>query len=209
MGMDFEAQPIELDAVEAPRRNKKVLAGISASVLAVSIGLFFVPNEASKSSSVQVGASSTTEIHPIKGNNHPNLTVEQAANKKAAQELIAQADAKAKAVQVANALKWINIVYFHTANPTSTDVPMNDQEFLACTRSHESNNAGGYQARSPDGIYYGAYQFKISTWNNTAAHFGRLDLVGVNPALVSPLDQDSLALDLYHWQGNAPWGGRC
>ena len=31
--------------------------------------------------------------------------------------------------------------------------------FLACTRAHESDQAGGYQAVSPGGMYRGAYQF--------------------------------------------------
>jgi len=64
-------------------------------------------------------------------------------------------------------------------------------------------------ARSPDGLYYGAYQFLQSTWDNVARQSGRFDLVGRNPATVSPADQDQLALNLYHWQGAAPWGGRC
>jgi hypothetical protein len=62
---------------------------------------------------------------------------------------------------------------------------------------------------SPDGVYRGAYQFLRSTWNNVAAHAGRPDLIGVDPARASPSDQDALALDLYHWQGASPWGMRC
>jgi hypothetical protein len=81
--------------------------------------------------------------------------------------------------------------------------------FLACTRAHESDSAGGYAARSPDGLYYGAYQFLRSTWDSVARESGRLDLVGRDPATVAPADQDQLALNLYHWQGAAPWGGRC
>ncbi len=81
--------------------------------------------------------------------------------------------------------------------------------FLACTRAHESDTAGGYGAVSGSGTYRGAYQFSQSTWNNTARHAGRPDLVGVDPALAAPWDQDFLALDLYRWQGSAPWGHRC
>jgi len=81
--------------------------------------------------------------------------------------------------------------------------------FLACTRAHESDTAGGYRAVSPGGTYRGAYQFLPSTWNNTARHAGRDDLVGVDPAAASPADQDAIALHLYQWQGKGPWGGRC
>ena len=80
----------------------------------------------------------------------------------------------------------------------------------SCARArHESDTAGGYGAVSGSGTYRGAYQFSQSTWNNTARHAGRPDLVGVDPALAAPWDQDFLALDLYQWQGSAPWGHRC
>jgi hypothetical protein len=81
--------------------------------------------------------------------------------------------------------------------------------FLACTRAHESDTAGGYQAVSPDGVYRGAYQFDQTTWNSVADAIGRSDLVGADPAAVSPADQDTLATALYELRGNAPWGGRC
>ena len=81
--------------------------------------------------------------------------------------------------------------------------------FLVCTRAHESDSAGGYRAVSGSGTYRGAYQFSQSTWNNTARHAGRPDLVGVDPAAAASWDQDFLALDLYQWQGSAPWGHRC
>ena len=81
--------------------------------------------------------------------------------------------------------------------------------FLVCTRAHESDTSGGYRAVSSSGTYRGAYQFSRSTWDNTARHAGRPDLVGVDPAAAAPHDQDFLALDLYRWQGASPWGGRC
>jgi hypothetical protein len=81
--------------------------------------------------------------------------------------------------------------------------------FLVCTRAHESDTAGGYGAVNPSGKYRGAYQFSQSTWDNTARHAGRPDLVGVDPAAANPADQDFLAMDLYRWQGASPWGGRC
>jgi hypothetical protein len=86
--------------------------------------------------------------------------------------------------------------------------------FLVCTRAHESSHTppaydNGYAAVNPSGTYRGAYQFSRSTWNNTALRSGRLDLVGVDPAAASVVDQDLLALNLYHWQGAGPWLGRC
>ena len=81
--------------------------------------------------------------------------------------------------------------------------------FLACTRAHESDSAGGYAAVSPDGVYHGAYQFDQSTWDSVAGSIGRSDLVGVDPATATPADQDTLATALYQMRGNQPWGGRC
>jgi hypothetical protein len=92
---------------------------------------------------------------------------------------------------------------------SSTSATTGDQVWLACTRSHESDTAGGYSAYSPEGPYYGAYQFLQSTWDTVAAHAGRPDLIGKDPRSVSPSDQDAMALHLYHWQGKGPWGGRC
>jgi len=86
---------------------------------------------------------------------------------------------------------------------------LSQDPFLKCTRAHESDSAGGYQARSSDGLYHGAYQFLQSTWNNVARAMGRLDLVGVDPANAAPADQDAVALYLYHHAGAGPWGGRC
>jgi hypothetical protein len=65
-----------------------------------------------------------------------------------------------------------------------------------------------YTAVNPAG-YYGAYQFAISTWDNTARYAGRPDLVGVRPDRAAPGDQDAMATALYRWQGSAPWGGAC
>jgi hypothetical protein len=79
--------------------------------------------------------------------------------------------------------------------------------FLACVRQRESR--GNYSVVNPAGPWYGAYQFLASTWNVTAQHAGRLDLVGVIPSHASPADQDAMAVALYQWQGAGPWGGSC
>lgn len=80
--------------------------------------------------------------------------------------------------------------------------------FLACVMQRESR--GDYGAVNSSSGAGGAYQFLQSTWNNTARHAGRGDLVGVHPSNAAPGDQDAMALHLYQWQGRAPWaGGGC
>lgn len=79
--------------------------------------------------------------------------------------------------------------------------------FLACVRQRESG--GNYSVVSSNGQWHGAYQFAVSSWNATAQHAGRSDLVGVLPSQASPADQDAMALHLYNWQGKGPWGGYC
>jgi Transglycosylase-like domain len=85
--------------------------------------------------------------------------------------------------------------------------PQHNHPFLVCTRRIESG--GNYQAYNGSGPYYGAYQFTQSTWNSTANHAGRGELVGVDPRDASEYDQDDMAWTLYQWKGNAPWNGRC
>jgi hypothetical protein len=85
--------------------------------------------------------------------------------------------------------------------------PHHDDPFLACVRQRESS--GNYGAVNPAGPYLGAYQFLQSTWNVTASHAGRSDLVGVPANVASAYDQDEMAWALYQWQGPGPWGGGC
>ena len=94
-----------------------------------------------------------------------------------------------------------------TAPPTTVAVPPSAAAVLACIRQRESG--GNYAAVSPSGIYRGAYQFSQASWDSAARHAGRADLVGRLPNLVAPADQDAVALNLYEWQGLAPWGGAC
>ncbi len=68
---------------------------------------------------------------------------------------------------------------------------------------------GQYSAVNASGPYLGAYQFLQSTWNITAQHAGRTELVGVPPNAASAYDQDDMAWTLYQWQGTGPWGGAC
>ncbi len=102
-----------------------------------------------------------------------------------------------------------NSVFSSSVSPNYIPGSLSDQQFLVCTRAHESDTSGGYKAISPGGQYFGAYQFLQSTWNNTAIHSGHPNLVGLRPDQASPIEQDSEALALKHWQGKAPWGDRC
>jgi hypothetical protein len=85
--------------------------------------------------------------------------------------------------------------------------PHHDDPFLVCTRQRESG--GNYQAYNAAGPYLGAYQFSQTTWNGTANHAGRGELVGVDPRNASQYDQDDMAWTLYQWRGKAPWNDLC
>ena len=87
----------------------------------------------------------------------------------------------------------------------STVSSHHDDPFLVCVRQHESG--GNYSIDNPNGLYHGAYQFLRSTWDATAQHAGRSNLVGVDPHHASVADQDEMAWALYQWQGKAPWYG--
>ncbi|MDQ6854424.1 MAG: transglycosylase family protein, partial [Actinomycetota bacterium] len=91
--------------------------------------------------------------------------------------------------------------------PRAGEHPQHNDPWMACTRRIESG--GNYQAYNGSGPYYGAYQFTQGTWNSTANHAGRGELVGVDPRNASEYDQDDMAWTLYQWKGKAPWGGRC
>lgn len=91
--------------------------------------------------------------------------------------------------------------------PNNGSHPNRDDPYLSCTRQRESR--GNYSVVNPSGPYLGAYQFLQSTWNVTAQHAGRTELVGVPPNVASVYDQDDMAWTLYQWQGTGPWGGAC
>jgi hypothetical protein len=85
--------------------------------------------------------------------------------------------------------------------PTSSGGPT-PQQWHNLRMCESSNN---YQAVSPNGLYYGAYQFGQPTWDETARAAGRGDLVGMRPSQASPADQDAMAVALYQRRGSSPW----
>jgi TolA-binding protein len=91
--------------------------------------------------------------------------------------------------------------------PRDGEHPQHNDPWMVCTRGIESG--GNYRAYNASGPYYGAYQFTQSTWNSTANHAGRGELVGMDPRDASEYDQDDMAWTLYQWKGKGPWGGRC
>ena len=63
---------------------------------------------------------------------------------------------------------------------------------------------GNYAAVNPTGKYRGAYQFSRQTWDWIAElHFEQL--VGVDPAVAVPADQDRMAQALYDLRGRGQW----
>lgn len=88
------------------------------------------------------------------------------------------------------------------AAPAPAEPPTVD-DFLACVRHLESTD--DYAAYNPAGPYYGGYQFLQSTWDATAAHAGRDDLIGLRPNQASPADQDFMAAVLLDWYGPSQW----
>ena len=65
-------------------------------------------------------------------------------------------------------------------------------------------SSGNYRAVSPDGRYYGAYQFWPDTWDFVARrNYSRL--VGLLPSAATTQDQDRMAYRLYEERGAQPW----
>mgnify|MGYP003321352709 FL=1 len=95
-----------------------------------------------------------------------------------------------------------------TSGPTTTIVatepdpngPSNVQwEALRYCESTEN-----YHAISPTGMYRGAYQFSVETWDWIAGLYYE-HLVGVDPAEARPSDQDRMAQSLYLLRGRGQW----
>jgi len=81
--------------------------------------------------------------------------------------------------------------------------------FLECTRAHESDTSGGYEAVSGSGTYRGAYQFNQGTWDAAVAGAGYAEYAGLPADQVPAGIQDAAAAHLYSQSGTRPWGGRC
>ncbi len=69
----------------------------------------------------------------------------------------------------------------------------------------QCESGGNYTIVSRNGLYHGAYQFSVQTWDRTAQASGLGHLAGVLPSQASPADQDTMALGLWNLRGWAPW----
>lgn len=87
-----------------------------------------------------------------------------------------------------------------TAAPAAHSEPSDAS--LAALRECEAS--GNYGAVSWGGLYRGAYQFDQSTWDSVTSRWYP-HLVGVDPATVSPAEQDAVARALYAERGWQPW----
>ena len=97
-----------------------------------------------------------------------------------------------------------------TATPTPTTTPLPDPTIPTGTTEEQweqlrqCNANGNYQYANPNGINFGAYEFRRTSWNDLARrHYPRL--IGVVPNEAAPADQDRMAYALYEERGWAPW----
>ncbi len=68
----------------------------------------------------------------------------------------------------------------------------------------QCNSNGDYQHSNPNGVNFGAYEFRKSSWDDLARrHYPHL--VGMNPSETASADQDRMAYALYAERGWAPW----
>ena len=97
-----------------------------------------------------------------------------------------------------------------TATPTPTPTPLPDPTIPAGTTEEQweqlrqCNANGDYQYANPNGVNFGAYEFRRTSWDDLARrHYPRL--IGVVPNEAAPADQDRMAYALYEERGWAPW----
>ena len=97
-----------------------------------------------------------------------------------------------------------------TAIATPVSPPLPDPIIPAGTteeqweRLRQCNANGNYQHANPNGVNFGAYDFRQASWDDLARRlYPRL--VGVNPRDAAPADQDRMAYALYQQRGWAPW----
>lgn len=97
-----------------------------------------------------------------------------------------------------------------TATPTPAPTPLADPTIPTGTTEEQweqlrqCNSNGDYQHANPNGINFGAYEFRQTSWDDLARrHYPQL--VGVNPSDAAPADQDRMAYALYEERGWRPW----
>jgi len=70
----------------------------------------------------------------------------------------------------------------------------------------DCQTGGDYTFVNPAGTNFGAYQFRIATWDELASR-RYPELVGVTPSDAAPQDQDKMGFALWEERGADPWPG--
>lgn len=97
-----------------------------------------------------------------------------------------------------------------TATPTPAPTTLPDPTIPAGTTEEQweqlrqCNANGNYQHANSNGIHFGAYEFRQTSWDDLG-HRHYPHLIGVNPRDAAPADQDRMAYALYEERGWAPW----
>lgn len=81
--------------------------------------------------------------------------------------------------------------------PTSVSLPSGGSDGLNWAALAECESGGNPRAVSPNGLYYGLYQFSLSTWASVGG--------SGNPIDASPEEQTLRAQILYDQAGDSPW----
>ena len=88
-----------------------------------------------------------------------------------------------------------------TASPPDLPAGTTEEQW---EQLRQCNANGDYQYANPNGINFGAYQFRQTSWDDLARrHYPQL--VGVVPNDAAPADQDRMAYALHGERGWQPW----
>jgi len=104
---------------------------------------------------------------------------------------------------------WLALEFLTTDEPPAPvieTVPSSGEAPTAADweKLRQCESSGNYNIVDASGLYHGAYQFSVATWDGLASNI-RPDLVGVLPSQASRADQDAMALALYANRGAQPW----
>ena len=214
--MESFGMPMPEDSVSNAQNSRGFIKGI-VSVMAISVaatlggdGYDEVPQREKQQDTVSVQAGAASPGLVNSGNFDLQVAIAEAEHQLRMQEEDAAAAIKAAADAAVAEVVQPQIAVRSAVNTGPR--PSNGgsiEDFLACTRAHESDTSGGYGAVSPDGQYRGAYQFLQSTWDGAVSRAGFPEYSGVPAERVPANIQDAAAAQLYSERGNQPWGGRC
>ncbi len=88
-----------------------------------------------------------------------------------------------------------------TASPPELPAGTTEEQW---EQLRQCNANGNYQYSNPNGVNFGAYEFRQTSWDDLARrHYPHL--VGVTPSEATSADQDRIAYALYEEREWAPW----